>query len=1069
MALWFSLYCLCLFFLLDLHLMHFCFSPESTAHLRPLVGPKGRLCRRFRFVAVLLWACVLLSKTASAQWSIESFSLKSGYNAIWLTVDCSDRSIDTLLANHTQIVEVWQWNANASSSSFTASPAAPLQADSQWKVWKRGIPTETTLSLLTAHSAYLVRVANSVPNFTLALKGKPVAPSYSWKSSGVNFVGFPTVPSAPPSFTNFFALSDILSQSPPVFYYNGGNLVVNPFRLVAPNSQAVVRGKAYWVQTTDYTDFYGPLKVSALNGSGVSFGSKLNSATVRMKNVTDPEKNQTVTATLTLAPSSPPPGQSAVPAAVEMRLRGPLDGNLQFSYTDLPVTVTLAPGEEVDLIFDANRSLMAVPGQAYAGILQITDSLGHTRVDLPASAIGTTQTGVWVGAAVIDAVNRVETLSGPEFDAALGTPDGMGPETTTSVISTSTTVSGVTTDTVVFEASFDAVNKVFLGANEILPQNLVVANLSGTTTYVLDTDYTLDPSDEGTITNGGSGYTVAPEVTISGGGGTGAMATASLSAPVVGVTMTSGGSGYTSAPTVTISGDGSGATGVAILNGGLVSDITITNGGSGYSSPPTVSLTGGGGSGAAATATINGSVGGLTVTDRGLGYTGIPQVTFASVDGNGSGASATVQVAGGLVTGVDVVSKVVLVSFGGSGYTTAPTVNLSGGGGTGATASATLSAAVSGFTLTHGGSGYTSAPTITIAGDGEGADGTAIVSGGVVTGITLTHGGSGFSSVPTVVITGGGGTGATATALIVGHVGSVVVDAGGTGYTSTPSVTFTPADGNGSGAVATAEITADAVTTVAISEQIEFESIGSAARFSVGTVRSAPVGTPDSSTLTTVTSTSRLITLNGKSHLSTKRVSTGAAAEAPSHFPVRLILHSPPSASPATLLQQVYLGERDGVAYAGIDETVLASIVTSPGATPVGRLARVSSASFPRGESWPGTGFFGGTLDYRITLGYDAETNPFLHTYHPDHDNWDARYERKLPEGLESFEVTREITLTFSPTPPPGFSSLTWGVTTLGGTYTEVITGLRSEAVGISGFFILQQVSEVPALTTSNP
>ena len=59
-----------------------------------------------------------------------------------------------------------------------------------------------------------------------------------------------------------------------------------------------------------------------------------------------------------------------------------------------------------------------------------------------------------------------------------------------------------------------------------------------------------------TITDGGAHYKVAtpPSVTISGGGGTGATATSTVSSTgiVNGITITSGGSGYTSVPTVVI-------------------------------------------------------------------------------------------------------------------------------------------------------------------------------------------------------------------------------------------------------------------------------------------------------------------------------------------------------------------------------------------------------------------------------------------------------------------------------------------------------------------------------------
>lgn len=72
------------------------------------------------------------------------------------------------------------------------------------------------------------------------------------------------------------------------------------------------------------------------------------------------------------------------------------------------------------------------------------------------------------------------------------------------------------------------------------------------------------------------------------------------------IAVTSGGSGYTSAPTVTLTGGGgSGATAVALLDDDGVVAINITNPGSGYTSAPTVGFTGGSGSGAAATASVN--------------------------------------------------------------------------------------------------------------------------------------------------------------------------------------------------------------------------------------------------------------------------------------------------------------------------------------------------------------------------------------------------------------------------------------------------------------------------------
>jgi hypothetical protein len=74
---------------------------------------------------------------------------------------------------------------------------------------------------------------------------------------------------------------------------------------------------------------------------------------------------------------------------------------------------------------------------------------------------------------------------------------------------------------------------------------------------------------------------------------------------VVSITISNGGTGYTSAPTVTLTGDGSGATATAFINGsGVVDSIDITNQGSGYTSPPTVAFTGGDGTGAVAASAL---------------------------------------------------------------------------------------------------------------------------------------------------------------------------------------------------------------------------------------------------------------------------------------------------------------------------------------------------------------------------------------------------------------------------------------------------------------------------------
>src|SRR5579871_3627491 len=80
------------------------------------------------------------------------------------------------------------------------------------------------------------------------------------------------------------------------------------------------------------------------------------------------------------------------------------------------------------------------------------------------------------------------------------------------------------------------------------------------------------------------------------------------SGPISQVNVSSGGSGYTSVPNVMITGGGgSGATATATVAGGAVTGITLMNAGSGFTYNPTVTISGGGGAGAEAVAIVAGT------------------------------------------------------------------------------------------------------------------------------------------------------------------------------------------------------------------------------------------------------------------------------------------------------------------------------------------------------------------------------------------------------------------------------------------------------------------------------
>jgi hypothetical protein len=142
------------------------------------------------------------------------------------------------------------------------------------------------------------------------------------------------------------------------------------------------------------------------------------------------------------------------------------------------------------------------------------------------------------------------------------------------------------------------------------------------------------------------------------------------------------------------------------------------------------------------------------------------------------------------------------------------------------------------------------------------------------------------------------------------------------------------------------------------------------------------------------------------------------------------------------------------------DEGLIAGIIGD--AELIGR--RVSSPAFAFKDPMPLTNsvFGEGTLTATISLDYDNPLNPFRHTFHPDHNNLDERFEEKLPEGHESFGVARAIALQFTGTDPLGLNPPSWGQTEVGGTYSETITGIHRDAIKVAGTFRLVRILDTP-------
>ncbi len=132
----------------------------------------------------------------------------------------------------------------------------------------------------------------------------------------------------------------------------------------------------------------------------------------------------------------------------------------------------------------------------------------------------------------------------------------------------------------------------------------------------------------------------------------------------------------------------------------------------------------------------------------------------------------------------------------------------------------------------------------------------------------------------------------------------------------------------------------------------------------------------------------------------------------------------------------------------------------------VGR--RISTPVFAFRDPVPMTGSLATALEASLTMPYDDALNPFLHRYHPDHDNNNERYTGTLAEGKESFTFGRTIRLEFSAEDPEDIDPPEWGDKLLGGTYRETITGVHKRDLHVQGTFLLTRIVDVALLNDGN-
>ena len=130
-------------------------------------------------------------------------------------------------------------------------------------------------------------------------------------------------------------------------------------------------------------------------------------------------------------------------------------------------------------------------------------------------------------------------------------------------------------------------------------------------------------------------------------------------------------------------------------------------------------------------------------------------------------------------------------------------------------------------------------------------------------------------------------------------------------------------------------------------------------------------------------------------------------------------------------------------------------------------VSRICSTAFPPMAPVVLSGSLAGTLAGEVVVNFDDPCNPFLHRYHPMHDNLDANFQ-PYTNGVETRTITRDITLNFNAITNVSTDPF-YGVDNVSGVYQETLSGLRAQAIVMQGVFSLQRISRINQLQGITP
>ena len=205
---------------------------------------------------------------AWAQTRTQTVTLEKGWNAVWLEVQPTVRSLSEVFEG-LPVDIVAGYSQPVSEAQFVKNTAVNIQTLAGWNVWYAPHRADASLSRLhrfSANSGYLVHALDAV---ALTIQGMVTGDRVRWTPNRFNLVGFSVAAQGGPTFKEFFQGSKAHNHNK---IYRLANGVWR--QVLAPANETFRSGEAFWIYCDGASEYQGPLTVKAntpvgliLNGS----------------------------------------------------------------------------------------------------------------------------------------------------------------------------------------------------------------------------------------------------------------------------------------------------------------------------------------------------------------------------------------------------------------------------------------------------------------------------------------------------------------------------------------------------------------------------------------------------------------------------------------------------------------------------------------------------------------------------------------------------------------------------------------------------------------------------------